>query len=291
MLSDVLTIGDKIDIRRLDRNGQPASNAKTYVSQFIDMIEFDTIDIATPIMNSALIVLNNSENYSLCFYTTKGLYQCSCTVLNSRKENNTVLTTVRITSNLEKVQRRQYYRLDCIIEIDYRVITDEEVLIEKKLKDDISKSKNEEVLIEKKLKDDINKSKNEEVLIEKKLKDNINKGMNEDNTEDRKKLAQLEAAWLPASIIDISGGGARFNANEKLIEGDRIQIRLNLSTGRTLNSMVLGADVISVNRIMNRYGVFETRVEFSDINKRDRENLIKYIFEQERRRRKYNPNL
>ena len=273
MLSDVLTIGDKIDIRRLDRNGQPASNAKTYVSQFIDMIEFDTIDIATPIMNSALIVLNNSENYSLCFYTTKGLYQCSCTVLNSRKENNTVLTTVRITSNLEKVQRRQYYRLDCIIEIDYRVITDEEVLIEKKLKDDI------------------NKSKNEEVLIEKKLKDNINKGMNEDNTEDRKKLAQLEAAWLPASIIDISGGGARFNANEKLIEGDRIQIRLNLSTGRTLNSMVLGADVISVNRIMNRYGVFETRVEFSDINKRDRENLIKYIFEQERRRRKYNPNL
>ncbi|HCM12943.1 MAG TPA: flagellar brake protein, partial [Lachnospiraceae bacterium] len=33
-------------------------------------------------------------------------------------------------------------------------------------------------------------------------------------------------------------------------------------------------------------GVYEYRVEFKNIRKRDREDLIKYIFEQERRRRK-----
>lgn len=253
MLQDVLTLGDKIDIRRLDRNGKPADNARTYVSQLVDFIDKDVIYIASPIMNSALIILNTGESYNLCFYTGRGLYQCSCVVLSNYKENNTVIAVVRITSNLEKVQRRQYYRLECIIDIEYHVITGEEETLERKIR--------------------LNE-------FESSAK----------RTEYMNKLSEIKEVWLPASMIDISGGGTRFNSNTILNQDDKILIRLDLTIGAALKRMVLEAEVISSGKIINRVGVYEHRAEFKDINKKDREDLIKYIFEQERRRRKYDPS-
>lgn len=253
MLQDVLTLGDKIDIRRLDKNGRPASSARTYVSQLIDFIDFDVIYIATPIMNSALIVLNVGENYQLCFYTNKGLYQCNCVILNNYKENNTVIAAVRITTNLEKFQRRQYYRLECVLEIEYRVITNEEEIFENRL------------------------FKNEF-------------GSEDERKECENKLQQLQYTMIPAAIIDISGGGARFNSAVLHNQGDRVQMKFDLAVGSTLRRMELGADIITSGKIMNKSGIYEHRVEFNDISKRDREDLIKYIFEQERRRRRYDKN-
>ncbi len=253
MLQNVLTLGDKIDIIRLDRNGKPAENAKVYVSQLIDFIDTDVIYIASPIMNSALIILNTGESYSLCFYTNKGLYQCSCIALSNYKENNTVIAVVRITSNLEKVQRRQYYRLECIIDIMYHVITVEEEALERKIK--------------------LNEFENKE-----RRADYINK------------LAELKEVWLPASVIDISGGGTRFNSTMMLKQGDKLQIKLDLTIGAAQKSMVIGAEVVHTGKNLIRVGLFEHRVEFVVIDKRDREDLIKFIFEQERRRRKYDPS-
>ncbi|MDD3172576.1 MAG: PilZ domain-containing protein [Herbinix sp.] len=253
MLRDVLTLGDKIDIKRLDRNGEPAQNARTYVSQLVDFVDYDVIHIATPIMNSALIILNIGENYKLCFYTSKGLYRCNCVVLNNYKENNTVIAAVRITSNLEKYQRRQYYRLECILDIDYHVITKEEEKLNRKLKAEDFQN-------------------------------------NEERNECRKRLAQLENEWLSGTIIDISGGGARFNSEVQHNKEDKIQIKLDLSVGNGKCQMIIGTEVVSSGRVINKISVYEHRVEFKEISKKDREELIKYIFEQERRRRKYDKN-
>lgn len=249
MLQDVLTIGDKIEIKQLDHAGNMMRTVKTYVSQLVDFVDQDVIHIASPIGNSRVLILEVGENYNLCFYSNKGLYQCNCVVINNHRENNLVIAAVRITSNLEKLQRRQYYRLECVHEIEYRTITREEEILERKVRLDEFKDA-------------------------------------EERTECRKKLNQLELNWLKASITDISGGGARFNSSESYMPGDKVRIRLDFILGKELRKLVLNAQIIASMKLMNRTGVYEHRVEFVGIGKNDREILIKYIFEQERRRRK-----
>lgn len=249
MLQDVLSVGDKIDIEKIDHAGNVMQNVRTYVSQLVNFVDQDVIHIASPIGNNRILVLEVGESYNLCFYSNKGLYQCNCVVINNHKENNVIIAAVRITSDLEKLQRRQYYRLECVHEIEYRAITREEEILENKVRLDDFK--------------------------------NV-----EERSECRKKLNQLNLNWQKASITDISGGGARFNSKEGHMTGDKVRIRFDFILGNELRKLLINAQMISSTKLTNRSGVYEHRVEFVEIGKNDREVLIKYIFEQERRRRK-----
>lgn len=248
MLGDLLKLGDKIDVTHLDKYGKPAYNARTYVSQLIDFEGVDVIHIATPIVSSTPIILNVGENYNLCFYSAKGLFQCNCIILKNQRENNIIIAVVRITTNLEKVQRRQFFRLECVYDFGYRALTREEDILENKLK--------------------------------------TNDYHSEDERKDyAKRLNVLKNTWISATTKDISGGGMRFTSTGVHEKGDSLQLKLDLAMGSGIKSMQIGAVIISIDRIMNRAGLYEYRVEFNDIAKRDREDIIKFIFEQERKRR------
>ncbi len=249
MLRDVLSIGDKIDIKPLGKSGKPILGARTLVSQLVDFVDGDVINIAAPIVLGKTIPLPVGEYYNLCFYTEKGLYQCTSTVISNHRDNKTIITVVRITTNLEKFQRRQYFRLELIHDIEYRPITIEEEILERKISN--SEFDNPESL-----------------------------------TEARKRLAQIDREWLSASITDLSGGGARFSSEVLHKSGDKIRIKLNFLSGKELKKLLLTANIISSSRIPVRVGAYEHRVEFIDIMQKDREALIKYIFEQERKQRR-----
>ncbi|MGB4661433.1 MAG: flagellar brake domain-containing protein [Mobilitalea sp.] len=249
MLGEVLLVGDKIDVRPLDRAGKPAHTARSFVSQLIDFVDFDVINIAAPMALGKTIVLTVGEYYNLCFYTNKGLYQGNCVVLNNQKDNNILVTLVRITTDLEKLQRRQYYRLECIHEIEYHIISREEEIIQKKfLKNEFAD--------------------------------------NEECNKLKERLSVLQSEWTKASITDLSGGGAKFNSPSLHEKGDIVQIKLDFISNGELKRLILAADIISSNKLLNQSGAYEYRVEFTDIAQKDREALIKYIFEQERRRRR-----
>lgn len=249
MLREVLSIGDKIDIKPLGKSGKPVLGARTLVSQLVDFNEGNVINIAAPIVLGRTIPLPAGEYYNLCFYTEKGLYQCTSTVISNHRDNKTIITVVRLTSNLEKYQRRQYYRLECIHDIEYRLVTIEEEILEKKLSS--SDFDNADAL-----------------------------------AEAKKKLAQIDRVWNLASITDLSGGGAKFSSEILHNAGDKVRIRLNFMAGKEIKKLLLTANVISSARIPVRVGAYEHRVEFIDIMQKDREALIKYIFEQERKRRR-----
>lgn len=249
MLSSILKLGDKIEIIHMDKFGKPYHNARSYVSQLIDFVDVDVIQIATPIVYSTPVILNVGENYNLCFYTSNGLYQCNCVALKNFKENNLIIAVVRITTNLEKYQRRQYYRLDYVDSIQYRVITSEEELLKKRLQDKEFENK-------------------------------------EEYAEYKKRISEIENNWVPAVMMDISGGGTRFISETRHEKGDILKIQLNLVIAAGIKSLNIEAVVVSSVKMPNKAGSFEHRVEFSNIMKKDREELIKYIFEQERKRRK-----
>jgi len=249
MLGEVLLVGDKIDVRPLDHAGRPAHTVRSFVSQLIDFVDFDVINIAAPMVLGKTIILQVGEYYNLCFYTNKGLFQGNCVVLNNQKENNILVSLVRITTNLEKLQRRQYYRLECIHEIEYHFISREEEMIQKKIQNND--------------------------FIDQEERNNF-----------QNRLNILLADWTKASITDLSGGGAKFNSSSIHEKDDIVQIKLDFIANGELKRLLLAADIISFNKMLNQSGAYEYRVEFTDIVQKDREALIKYIFEQERRLRR-----
>lgn len=249
MLKDILQIGDKIELKQLDPKGIPIKSSMTYVSQVVDFIDEDTISIASPIKNGLLVILERWINYRLYFYTAKGLYQCNSTVLKIYRENNMVVVQVKLTSELKKIQRRQYYRLECIHDIDYRLITEEELNLEEKLLKGMYISKTEKSEIE-------------------------------------ARLEELRNKWVHACMIDVSGGGCRFTSEETLEPGYKIRIKFDFILKDNLRKIETTAEIIDSQKVYGRSGFYEHRAEFTDINQNDREDLIKYIFEQDRRRRK-----
>jgi c-di-GMP-binding flagellar brake protein YcgR len=94
---------------------------------------------------------------------------------------------------------------------------------------------------------------------------------------------------LPMSngiIVDISGGGARFVSTEEFEEGCDIYMDFSLSIMDIDKPFDIMAKVIYSKKIENRPGYFENRVKFEYITKTTREEIIKYIFDEERKNRK-----
>jgi c-di-GMP-binding flagellar brake protein YcgR len=87
-------------------------------------------------------------------------------------------------------------------------------------------------------------------------------------------------------IVDISGGGARFVSSNLFGEDSIVIMRFNLSIMDELKPFMLTARVIYSNEIENRPGEYENRVKFEYINSTTREEIIKYIFDEERKNRK-----
>ena len=87
-------------------------------------------------------------------------------------------------------------------------------------------------------------------------------------------------------IVDISGGGTRFVSREKFDEGSNILMSFNLPIMESERSFLLAAKVVYSSEIENRTNEYENRVKFEFIDTMTREEIIKYIFDEERNNRK-----
>lgn len=86
-------------------------------------------------------------------------------------------------------------------------------------------------------------------------------------------------------IVDISGGGIRFIANQRYDENSMIYCKYQLQVGGETKEYNLVGKVLKVSELENRKGIFEHRVKYMNINAVEREEIIKYIFEEERKNR------
>ncbi len=249
MVSDIVSVGDKLELKSLSFSTKNIENEKIYKSQVLDFIGDDAASILMPIEKGRIIPLKVGDRYSLCFFTKKGLYQCKSVITERVRINNIYVLTVQFTSELEKFQRRQFYRLEYLLEFTYRLVSDTEISI-------INRQRH-------------NNFKDEEEQI------------NYTNI-----LEKLKQEWLSGTILDLSGGGARFVSQHNHERGNMMQMCLEFENNTAAKSINIQAMVISSNRMVNRQGFYEHRVQFIDILKEERESIIKFIFEEERRQRK-----
>lgn len=248
MIHDFVSVGDKLELKKIRLSTTELDSEKIYKSQVLDFIDDKTLIILMPMEKVRIIPLSVGDKYVIRFFTKKGLYQCNTIIAGRSKLNNIYVLTVELISDLEKKQRREFYRLECFLDMEYYLLSDTEISIMNKIKTNNFKSDTE-------------------------FENYLNA------------LSECKRDWYKGIIVDISGGGAKF-VSDKLHEyGNIIHIAIPFAPTYKLKNKWLKAIIVSSEKMMNRQGSYEHRVQFKDILKDDREVIIKYIFEEERKYR------
>ncbi|MBQ8117176.1 MAG: flagellar brake protein [Lachnospiraceae bacterium] len=86
-------------------------------------------------------------------------------------------------------------------------------------------------------------------------------------------------------IVDISGGGLRFMSTQKYEPGSLLYCSYHLVKNGVSKQYEVIGKVLSVNPIENRPGTYEHRVQYYNMDTATREEIIRFIFEEERRNR------
>ena len=236
MISKYLKAGDRLEIETITK-GNPdggEETKKTYRSEIYEIVSEDQIQIAMPMEQMKVILLPVDGEYSLCFYTANGLYQCIGRVVERFKSNNLFVLVMELITGLQKYQRREYYRLNCVLDMKSKVIDEKEL------------------------------EENHDQLI----------FMDTDLTFDN------------GVMVDISGGGARFISKVKYQKGSLIRFNFSLFVNGTMNDYKLIGKVLKSRELENKPDNYEHRVMFVNMVNDDRESIIRYIFEEERKIRR-----
>lgn len=126
-----IAVGNKIELVKLEDVIRNEKNRKVYVSKIYDIITSQTLQIAMPIYDGKIVPLGVDEKYTACFYTSKGLLQCNVLVTSRYKSGNLFFLEVMMLGDLSKVQRRQFYRYNCVLDAKIRIISDNEFTTER----------------------------------------------------------------------------------------------------------------------------------------------------------------
>lgn len=129
MLSKIISPGDRIEItksvseKKLKQLIEEKSvYARPLISQVYDIIDDTQLSIAMPMVEGRVIPLPLNSKFEICFFTSGGLYKSGFIVTDRYKENGLYILVIELIYELKKYQRRQYYRLECVMEVGYMIM-------------------------------------------------------------------------------------------------------------------------------------------------------------------------
>ena len=94
----------------------------------------------------------------------------------------------------------------------------------------------------------------------------------------------IEGKMIEGQTIDISGGGLKF-AGVHIEKGSIVYIQFFYTLGSALYCLKTAATVVESVNPLGRRDIFHNRVSFDNVKDDDRELLIRFIFEEERKQR------
>jgi len=98
-------------------------------------------------------------------------------------------------------------------------------------------------------------------------------------------LLQPELPLKRSVVVDISGGGLRFVSNLEYKKGSLILCNYSLVIDGNDKLYSLIGKVLSVSELENKPGMYEHRVQYVNMDVDEREEIIRYIFNEERKNR------
>ncbi|WP_029232106.1 flagellar brake protein [Butyrivibrio sp. VCB2006] len=237
MLADYIAPGNRVELKATGKiwMDEDARTKHIYMSKVMDITSDDRIEVLMPYEKGRLVLLPVDGEYSLCFYSPKGLFQCFSRIVDRYRSDNMYILVLDLTSELTKLQRREYYRFSCALELKSRPCSAEEL---------------------------------------------------EAFEMNRKYLVDPGTSLQKSVVVDISGGGLRFVSNFRYEEGSTIYCSYRLPGNANDKEYEMVCTVLKVSELESRPGLFEHRIQYIYIDETSREDIIHFIFEEERKIRK-----
>ena len=216
----IYDVGDKVSIL-IDK--------REYVSKILRITDDGELVIYVPSCNGSDLHLIDDKNYNLIFYVNGGLYKADVVLSDIYTEEGIDVVELELMSELERYQRREYFRIDYYCDIEYKIL--------------------------------------------------------EIYSEDGS-LERHNGKWCKAKLSNISGGGMKFNSEEGIPNAKRVFLKFALGEGINRKQYSCLANVVLISKKDIGKLIYEYRVSFSDIDESARENIVKFVFEEERRMRR-----
>ncbi len=237
MLTDYISPGNKVELKGTGKiwMDDDSRSKHIYMSKVMDVISDDRIEVLMPFEKGKIVLLPVDAEYNMCFYSAKGLYQCFAKIVDRYRSDNIYVLVLNLTSQLSKLQRREYYRFSCALELKSRPCSKEEV---------------------------------------------------EAFENNRQYLVEAGPDLQKSVVVDISGGGLRFVANFRYEEGSTIFCSYRLPGNLNDKDYEMICNVLKVQELESKPGLYEHRIQYLYIDENSREDIIHFIFEEERKIRK-----
>ncbi len=236
MLSNVIGLGDKIDISLWNEETQgEIESGKSYASMVYEITDEEDLVVTIPTDKDKLVLMPTETVITIVMYAKSGVYTCVGKIAERFKSGTLFLMRVELTSKLTKFQRRAYYRWECRMGVEYRLLPDDVPV-------------------------NVVNEKNLDYYLSSCLDENLYKGV----------------------VKDVSGGGIRFTSEKETREKSILMLSFQLESDTYIFQPIVLGRLLHCDDIAGD-GSYEYRVEFQGISEADREIIIKFIFEEERK--------
>lgn len=235
MISKYIQVGNKLELESVRKSVNEYGEIiqKKYISELYEILSEDRVKIAMPMEQMKIVLLPVDGEYSMCFYTKNGLYQCLSRVVERYRDKNIFVLVMELETDLQRYQRREYYRMNTVLDMKSRKIDD---------------------------------------------------GV-EINSTEQVEFMDTDLTFDNGTMVDISGGGARFISSVQYPKGCLIRFIFSLFVNGDVTEYKLIGRVLKSDLLPNRDDAYENRIQFVNIINEDRESIIRYIFEEERKHR------
>jgi len=240
-----LLSGTKIEMLSLAKRAN--EETKIYISKIETTKNLREIEVAMPIDKGRLMPLPEGSRYLVTFYTAVGMVEGECVIKSRYSSEGRYYLLLWLNSKLIKKQRREFYRLDCCQDVEFRVISDKEAAAREMLRmDNFTDAKEKERCVE--------------YILD----------------------MEENACWLPAVMLDISGGGLRAQAGLVYGLDKHLMFHIQLPVDNdTVRDLKLECMPVSISEDPKEYGTVQIRCKFVYISHLKQETIVKYIYDEQ----------
>lgn len=113
-------IGTKLEMELVNSLGDKIG--RTHISQLLDIIDSENIIISAPIYGTRVLFFPAGANVRIIFLHEKyGLLSFTGEITSKDKKNGLLVLFIKIQGEFEKIQRRNYFRLECSLDALFRI--------------------------------------------------------------------------------------------------------------------------------------------------------------------------
>ncbi len=156
MLTDILQVGNKVDIcpiEKADVRRAEEGRVPILASRLESVDDNGELIIQMPTDKGRIYLLSLGSRYELMFYARGGLYRAVCQAVDRYKEGGLFMAKLVLKSGISKFQRREYFRLQCILGMEAFELSRDDALrlnteqLEERLKDPLEIMTEEQAVI------------------------------------------------------------------------------------------------------------------------------------------------